>query len=229
MSTLHNIVRLPSATVRPLWTRANEAWLRIDTLPAGPAWSHARDSTNAAGVASAGQRTDDAVFDDNMRYESPDYWYARKACRTVWDARASAHEVAYDLGCGKGRILCLLAQRPWDKVVGIELFEDLAAAARANAAALRGRRAPIHVITSDVLKTDLGEGTVYFLVNPFGPRSLTGVLEKIHESLRSNPRHVQLVYYNAVHDSLVGQSGPFERWKQFHSYGGKPVSFWRTR
>ncbi|MBK8099804.1 MAG: class I SAM-dependent methyltransferase [Planctomycetes bacterium] len=215
--------------IRPLrraWTRVNEAWLNIDTVPAMGAWSHARDGQ---AEAIAGARTDAAQFDDNMRYESPDYWYVRKACRDAWHGRRNAREIAYDLGSGMGRVLCVLALRPWAKVVGVELFADLAASSRQNAAAMRGRRAPIEVITGDALQQDLGDGTVFFLFNPFGAKTLAGVLARIDASLRTNPRHVQFLYYNAEHDQVVADSGLFERWHHFQTRNGVPVSYWRTR
>lgn len=215
--------------IRPLrraWTRANEAWLNIDTVPAAGLFSHARDGQ---AEAVAGARTDAATFDDNMRYESPDYWYVRRACRDAWRQRRNASEVAYDLGSGKGRILCVLALRPWTRVVGVELFPDLAEAARKNAAAMRGRRAPIEVITGDALKTDIDDGTVFFLFNPFGAKTLAGVLDRIAASLRTNPRHVQFLYYNAEHDQVVAASGLFEQWQHYRTRNGVPVSYWRTR
>lgn len=212
--------------LRRAWTRANEAWLNIDTVPATGGFSHARDGK---AEVIAGARTDAAKFDDNMRYESPDYWYVRKACRDAWRARRNDREVAYDLGSGMGRILCVLALRPWTRVVGVELFADLADTSRKNAAAMRGRRAPIDVVTGDALQTDLTDGTVFFLFNPFGAKTLAGVLDNIAASLRANPRHVQFLYYNAEHDQVVAQSGLFERWQHFQTRNGVPVSYWRSR
>jgi hypothetical protein len=221
MSLLRQILR----PARNLWTRANEAWLGIDTVPAN-GWSHARDGR---AEIIAGEKTAASTFDDNNRYESPDYWYVRKACRSAWNSRRNDREVAVDLGSGRGRILCVLARRPWSKVVGIELFPDLAEASRRNAAAMRGRKAPIEVVTSDVLKCDLDEGTVFFLFNPFGSSTLSGVLERLRESLTRRPRHLQFLYHNAEHDDLVERSGLFERWQHFRTRGGTAVSYWRTR
>ena len=87
-----------------------------------------------------------SVHGDIVYYEPLIYFNVRRMLRLL---DLQTDDVRYDIGCGKGRILCVAARRRLKKVVGVELFEELCAAARANAARLRGRKTPIDVVCGD--------------------------------------------------------------------------------
>ena len=107
-----------------------------------------------------------------------------------------------DYGCGKGRAVCFAARLPFRKVVGVEVNHELACIARINANKMRKRKASIEIIENDVLNYDCKDGTIFFMYNSFGTKTLGAVLEKIHQSLRQNPRTIQIIYYNPVHSEL---------------------------
>ena len=167
----------------------------------------------------------DARHGDNFAYASPDYWYVRKLVRVL---QPTSEDVVYDLGCGKGRILCIVARRPVQKCVGIELLEPLCEVARMNARRLRGRRARVDIVRGDCATADLSDGTIYCMFNPFGRRTMEDTLANIRTSLARNPRSISIVYYNAVYEDLLERCGWLERYHQFSTRSGLRVTFWRN-
>ncbi|MFQ5628928.1 MAG: hypothetical protein ACE5I1_09225 [bacterium] len=125
--TMLSPVREIMATMRRMWIKCNEIVYNINTLPCQPFEKKAADGR----PWQKGDYSPKARYDDNTWYESPDYWYLRKIARIVRPIYEN-EGVFYDLGSGKGRILCLMSRLPFRRVVGIELFEDLCIAARKN-------------------------------------------------------------------------------------------------
>jgi SAM-dependent methyltransferase len=209
--------------LRPLWTTLNEVVLNIRTMP----------PSTAAGIPSdpvrskwRGPFSRTAKHDDNTAYGCPDYWYIRAIARRLKLAR---EDVFYDIGCGMGRILCVVARRRIRKCVGIELFEPLCEKARRNALRLRGRRAPIEIFCADAATADLSEGTVYCLFNPFGEDTLRDFLANLETSISRDPRKVTLVYYNPVHESVLKASGWLSKSDEFNTLSGLRLTFWKSR
>jgi predicted RNA methylase len=103
-----------------------------------------------------------------------------------------------DLGCGKGRVLLIAAQRPFQRVVGIEISDRLAASAADNAERYVGppaRRAGIDVVTADVTTVDLpATDLLVHAYHPFGADILAAVLARLDTSLAATPRRVTIAY-----------------------------------
>ncbi len=124
-----------------------------------------------------------------------------------------------DLGAGRGRALLLAADAGFRRVIGVELDPDLAADARRNLARLARRRSvdtgPVPtsaVLCQDAVDVVLPPGPLLvFLYNSFGPRTLRRVLERIEESVRCDPRLVQLAYHNPVHADVIEARPAFVR------------------
>jgi SAM-dependent methyltransferase len=125
-----------------------------------------------------------------------------------------AQRTFVDLGCGKGRVLLVAAQRPFRRVVGIEISEQLAAIAADNAERYVGppaRQAGIDVITADVTTVDLpATDLLIHAYHPFGTDILAGVLARLAASLAATPRRVAIAYlvYTAAVPEVVAT---FER------------------
>jgi len=207
---------------KSVWVRLNDLVLNIDTEPdvaLSTLMKHGRPYLQGA-------FSEKAKHHDNKWYESPDYWYIRKAASII-DPRPET-DVLYDLGSGKGRILCEMARRPFKKVVGVELFEALCEAAKRNAARVRGRKAPIEIVCDDATRVDLAEATVYFMFNPFGIDTMRDVVGNIGQSLATNPRRIIVVYYNDVHADVLSACEWLRRYHVFHTATGCRVSFWRS-
>ena len=79
-------------------------------------------------------------------------------------ARLRADDVIVDVGCGKGRVInWLLAHHPGNRVYGIELDPEIAAATER-----RLRRYPaVRIICGDASTLLPPEATVFYLFNPF--------------------------------------------------------------
>lgn len=206
--------------LRTAWTKANDLLYGIRTTAAGGI-SHAQSAGSNAGTATA-----DARFGDNHRYEALEYVELRWIRDFLWQQPGARDDVVYDLGCGMGRVLCVMATRPFKKVVGVELWSDLAAIARQNGAKMRGRKTAVHVVCGDVCDVAFDEGTVFVLFNSFGPDTLCAVLERLRESLAANPRRVQFVYYNALYDVVIALSGLFDIAQRITTKRGHVVTLW---
>ena len=96
--------------------------------------------------------------------------------------RLVPEDVVFVLGSGLGRAVCHFARQHVRKVVGIELETRLCESARRNAETLRGRRAEIEIINTDAVLADMSEGSVFFMFNPFGEKTLRAVLKNIEQT-----------------------------------------------
>jgi hypothetical protein len=110
--------------------------------------------------------------------------------------------------------------------VGVELLESLCHKADNNARRLRGRKAPIQVICSDVVTQDLSDGTIYFMFNPFGRQTLQAVLHNLHASLVQNSRSIKIAYYNSAYEDVLSSCDWLRELKHFYTRNGLKVSFW---
>jgi SAM-dependent methyltransferase len=204
----------------PVWTMLNEVVLNIRTMRPRPA-----AGTPPLSSTTRGPFSPTAKHVDNLAYVPRDYWYVRAMARRLKLAR---EDVFYDIGCGMGRILCVVARRRIRKCVGIELLEPLCQKARCNALRLRGRKAPIEIICADAATADLSEGTVYYLFNPFGKDTLRDFLANLETSISRDPRKVKVVYYNPIHESVLQASGWLTKFDEFSTWSDVRVTFWKS-
>lgn len=197
-----------------------ERWLNIETghSPTGAGARCCRPDDR-------GPETDQAKYRDNVYYEPMNYLYIRRCLRRL---ELREEDVLFDIGCGKGRIVCVAARRRLKRVVGVELFEELCEAARANAARLRGRKAPVEIRCGDAATLDYADGTVFVFYNPFGPDTMSAVLTRIRESFHRNPRNIRVGYYKAVCEDLLARETWLERYDGFRTLSTN-ASFWRSK
>ena len=165
-----------------------------------------------------------ARYDDGTAYGSADYWHLYRIARIL---KIGPGDVFYDLGSGKGRMICVIARLRLKKCVGVELFEPLCDIARRNAARLRGKKTPVEILREDASQADLSDGTIYYMANPFGPETLRDVLNNIERSLEKNPRTVTIVYHNALHEAVFEGRPGWSRYRSFYNLNGARISFWR--
>jgi SAM-dependent methyltransferase len=97
---------------------------------------------------------------DGTRYETLPYWLVKYCLKSLVMTR---EDVVYDIGCGLGRLTCWFSLQPVKRCVGVELCEAFAEIARRNATAMKGRVAPIEILTQDAATVDYSEGTVFVL------------------------------------------------------------------
>ena len=144
--------------------------------------------------------------------------------------RLQRGDVVYDIGCGAGRPLCVFARHPVSRCVGIEMDPATAAIAEANAAHLVGRRSDVVILRGDAATADYRTGTVFWLYNPFGPRTLAAVLDRIRQSLAAAPRAVRFCYAYPEHDAVFAASGWLTRYDSVSPLlrPRYSASFWRN-
>ena len=117
--------------------------------------------------------------------------------KTIRLVNPTPEDVAIVLGCGKGRAVCHFARQRINKVIGIEISEQLSKIAKENASTLRKKQAAIEIQYADVSVVDISEGTIFFLFNPFGEKTLRHVLKSIEISRNDRIQPVRIIYMNA--------------------------------
>jgi CelD/BcsL family acetyltransferase involved in cellulose biosynthesis/SAM-dependent methyltransferase len=119
-----------------------------------------------------------------------------------------------DLGSGKGRVLMLAAQRPFRRVIGVEVSRALHESALVNVAkfAARNRRAaPIECLCADASAYELPAGDLLvFLYNPFDAPLLTIARDRMLAACAGHKRQLCVVYINPLHHALFEQNGRFD-------------------
>ena len=138
------------------------------------------------------------TFEDNSYYKDmatyqPAFYGRLEKIRTY--LKLTEDDIFADLGCGKGRMLFIMAQQRIKKVIGVELNPDIFAITQKNLKKVKYRNSPIELLNIDAVYFDPAEVTVFFLFNPFGQSTLKKVLNNIKNSLSANPRKIRIVYY----------------------------------
>jgi SAM-dependent methyltransferase len=97
-----------------------------------------------------------------------------------------------DLGCGKGKVLLVAAEKGIAKIRGVEFAHELCEVARANWAAYEARKRP--PCTVEVIENDAAayrfqrDEQLFFLFNPFDEIVLDRVLVNLSLSIAQRPR-----------------------------------------
>jgi hypothetical protein len=170
-------------------------------------------------------------FADAVEYQVVDYLLLRRYIEPV---QVRPDDILIDIGCGMGRVLCIFSRERLRKCIGIEFSGELASIAGRNARSLRGRRAPIEIRVCDAAEADYSEGTIFWIYNPFGERTMHVVLSRIGESLSTSPRQIRIVYVNPVCEAVFRQFSWLTctnvRNFPFYHTGveGAKVSYWRN-
>jgi len=120
-----------------------------------------------------------------------------------------------DIGCGKGRALCLAAHHGFMTVTGLDFSKALCDIAKAN---LQHTKKIIpeldyEVINNDAFYFDIPDDVdCIFLFNPFDEIIMSAVANNIFESLRNNPRRLHIIYVNPLHKEVFTKAGFKETW-----------------
>ena len=124
-----------------------------------------------------------------------------------------------DLGCGKGRVLLIAAERPFRRVLGFEISPELAAIAHANVQRYRSPPdllAPIEIVEADVTAVDMPDGDLLVhLYHPFETHVTEAVLRRLEPSEEGSPRLV-MVAYLAYTEAVPRVRGLLERFSGLH-------------
>ena len=184
-----------------------DIWMNVDT-------AHSTDPVEVQGV-----------HGDSFGFETNAHHTIRRAIRMV---KPNHDDVVFVTGCAKGRAVCHFARLDVKKVVGVEISKPLAREAEINAARLRGRRAPIEILNADAATADYREGTVFFMSNPFGAKTLHSVLERIGESHIAKRKDVRVVYVIPRFQEVFTSFPWFKRAGDFKSLTGLRIALYKT-
>lgn len=140
--------------------------------------------------------------DDAVRVQSTHYRTLRKLFSHPL-ARVQQSDVLVDVGCGKGRVINhWLAGGHRGQIYGVELRAEIADWTRA-----RLRHTPnVQIITGDATQVTPTDGTLYYLYNPFGARTLAAFADRVR-SATPHPEKLRIVYVNPAHIHVFEQSG----------------------
>jgi SAM-dependent methyltransferase len=115
-----------------------------------------------------------------------------------------------DIGCGKGRALCVAAHHGFSKVTGIDFSKELCAVAEKNIAATKNKLTNVEykIINNDAFYFEIPEDVnCIFMFNPFDDVIMSGVAENILESFEKTPRTITLIYVNPLYKDELLQVG----------------------
>jgi len=115
-----------------------------------------------------------------------------------------------DIGCGKGRAMCVAACNGFAKVTGIDFSKDFCAAAEKNLSIIK-RQLPelqYRIINNDAFYFEIpGDVDYIFMFNPFDEIVMDAVAENILESFELTPRKITLIYANPLHKEKLLEVG----------------------
>ena len=122
-----------------------------------------------------------------------------------------------DIGCGKGRAICVAAANDCKKVSGIDFSKELCMDAVNNLSIIQQKHPALQVkiINSDAFTYPIpADVDCIFLFNPFDDYLMIGVVKNIEQSLNQYPRPLKIIYANPLCKSHFLDAG-FE--ETFHS------------
>lgn len=128
--------------------------------------------------------------------------------------------------------MCCAATTAVRKVIGLEVNKLLAVDARKNANKMRFRKAPIEIIECYAQNFNYEDGTVIFLFNPFGSKTINLLLDNLKEACERSSQTMRLIYSNPVHKSDVDNRSWLSRDDSVAPNGEMAlrhdVIYWRT-
>lgn len=110
-----------------------------------------------------------------------------------------------DLGCGKGRALCVAAHFHIFKSTGLDISRELCIDAKKNLERTKITFPSLdyNIINNDAFYFDIPDDVDgIFLFNPFDEIIMQEVVENINQSLLRSPRLIHIIYINPMHKEL---------------------------
>lgn len=201
------VVDLPGRVRRVRFTFESLGWRRTLTdlvtarRPYEPAQDRSFDSRHGTDTAGSLEPDRLGITDDHRREQAILYLPSPPSVTNwmLYQVVVDPANCAFvDLGCGKGRVLLIAAQRSFRQVIGVEISPALAAIAGRNITDYRPPpplQAPIEIVEADATTVDLPKcDLLIHLYHPFDPDVTAAVLRRLEQSLVESPRRVTLAY-----------------------------------
>lgn len=120
-----------------------------------------------------------------------------------------------DFGCGKGRMMFLASDYPYQRIVGVDFSSELIAIARANVARFRSdtqrcRTFELHCQDATLFPLPK-ENSVFFFYQPFSLRVARRVFSNIGRSLSEHPREAWVISVGHNYDEIFPEFPFFTR------------------
>jgi len=120
-----------------------------------------------------------------------------------------------DLGSGKGRVLLMASDYPFQRIVGVEFMAELHRAAQKNIGGYsndRQRYRQIEIFCMDARDFQFPAGPlVVYLFNPFAESTFAQVLKNLRHSIEQMPRPLYIAYRFTEFEGLLGQAAWLEK------------------
>lgn len=114
-----------------------------------------------------------------------------------------------DIGCGRGRALCVAAHYGFNQITGIDFSETFCGEATKNVAAVKKEISSVSfsIIHQDAAAWGIpGDTDCIFLFNPFDKIIMKKVVNNIIKSLETSPRVLNIIYANPLYKDLFIQN-----------------------
>lgn len=115
-----------------------------------------------------------------------------------------------DIGCGKGRALCVAATYGFKKLYGIDFAKQLINESEKNLALIKSRYPSLQyeLSWSDISTLEINkEVSTIFLFNPFDEVLMKKIIHKINSSLQQHPRDLYVIYCSPRDEELFFAAG----------------------
>ena len=115
-----------------------------------------------------------------------------------------------DIGCGKGRALCVAAHQGFKQVTGLDFARDLCETAKENLAITKQNIPALEykIINNDAFYFEIPDDVdCIFLFNPFDEIIMSAVVNNIFSSLQNNQRMITIIYVNPLHKEYFLKAG----------------------
>lgn len=116
----------------------------------------------------------------------------------------------FDIGCGKGRAMCVAAHYGFTKISGVDFSKEFCDDAKNNLQQTKQKLPAINFLIkeADAAVTNIPDDVDYiFLFNPFDETVMKKVMENIKASINTNSREVNVVYANPLCKKLFIENG----------------------
>ncbi|MEJ7625383.1 MAG: class I SAM-dependent methyltransferase [Ferruginibacter sp.] len=110
-----------------------------------------------------------------------------------------------DIGCGKGRVLCVAAHFGMKKISGIDFSKEFCARAKLNIEKVKTNLPHLQykIHNNDAFYYDIPpDADCIFFFNPFDKVIMSGVINNINTSLEEYPRAMTIIYLNPMSKEL---------------------------
>lgn len=110
-----------------------------------------------------------------------------------------------DIGCGKGRALCVAAAYGFTRLYGIDFARQLIEQAEQNLSLTKQRFPSLkyELSWSDISTLEINKDvSTVFLFNPFNEILMKKIIQKINSSLQQYPRELYVLYCSPRHEEL---------------------------